>query len=427
MEENDDEEHDDNGGFNVHESSSFGGNSDVEGVLETIFEESGQKENNLGHFKTSMVPRTGGLILSLMDELVKLGQVMGYKMDGCNSRGILCVWDPNSFRKSNATVSDYFIMIWGVWRQTGNDLLIIAVYAPHDLKDKQMPWDYLTYEIGKWKGEVVIIGDFNEVRYKSDRFGSVFNVQGTNVFNSFITNVRLEEVPLGGRSFTWCHKSVTKMSKLDRFLIYENLLNTCSNITAITLKQYLSDHRPILLHESYFAYGLTPFRVFHHWIEMEGFFKVVEDAWREGSYELEALEEIINKGDEMAQKAKVKWFIEGDENASFFHGMLNKKWSLPNIRGIMVDGMWIESPNRVKFFHHFSSIFDKPDARRAHIEMRVIPKGCNSSFIALIPKILDANKVVDAGIFKGIKLSSSLSISHMFYVDDAVFVGQWCD
>nr|GEW86645.1 reverse transcriptase domain-containing protein [Tanacetum cinerariifolium] len=37
----------------------------------------------LGHFKTSMVPRTGGSILSLMDKLVKVGQVMGYKMDGC--------------------------------------------------------------------------------------------------------------------------------------------------------------------------------------------------------------------------------------------------------------------------------------------------------------------------------------------------------
>nr|GEY05188.1 RNA-directed DNA polymerase, eukaryota [Tanacetum cinerariifolium] len=193
-----------------------------------------------GHFKTSMVPRTGGSILSLMDELVK-----------------------------------------GVWRQTGNDLLIIAVYAPHDLKDKQILWDYLTYEIG------------------------------------------LEEVPLGGSSFMWCYKSATKMSKLDRFLIFENLLNTCLNITSITLERYLSDHRPILLRGSYFYYGPTPFIFFHHWIEMEGFSKVVEDAWREGPC-------------------------------------------------IMVDGMWIESPNRVKgeFFHHFSSRFDKPIARRAHIEMR---------------------------------------------------------
>jgi hypothetical protein len=36
-------------------------------------------------------------------------------------------------------------------------------------------------------------------------------------------------------------------------------------------------------------------------------------------------------------------------------------------------------------------------------------------------------RVVDAGLFKGFKLSSSLTISHMFYLDDAIFIGQWCD
>ncbi|GKF15208.1 hypothetical protein Tco_0056670 [Tanacetum coccineum] len=113
--------------------------------------------------------------------------------------------------------------------------------------------------------------------------------------------------------------------------------------------------------------------------------------------ELEALEAIIDRGDgneeivnkrtevvnniqkfdkihssEMAQKAKVKWSIEGDKNTSFFHGVLNKKRSILNIRGIMVDGNWIESPKAVKgeFFQHFSSRFDKPDASPATINMR---------------------------------------------------------
>ncbi|GJU19175.1 hypothetical protein Tco_1152517 [Tanacetum coccineum] len=36
-----------------------------------------------GHFKKSEVPRTGGSILNLMDELVKVGQTMGYNMEGC--------------------------------------------------------------------------------------------------------------------------------------------------------------------------------------------------------------------------------------------------------------------------------------------------------------------------------------------------------
>ncbi|GJS96857.1 RNA-directed DNA polymerase, eukaryota [Tanacetum coccineum] len=34
-------------------------------------------------------------------------------------------------------------------------------------------------------------------------------------------------------------------------------------------------------------------------------------------------------------------------------------------------------------------------------------------------------RVVDAGLFKGIKMDSSLQISHLFYADDAIFMGQW--
>nr|GEY71773.1 RNA-directed DNA polymerase, eukaryota [Tanacetum cinerariifolium] len=479
MKENDDKEQNDGGGFNVHESSSYGGDSDVEGENHSgdpfsIYKllkkkkDNVEKENNSEHsmkYPPGFTPKegtdvVGGSILSLMDELVKVGKVMRYKMDGC---------------MSNMTE---IIESQGV------------------KEEKHMLWDYLTYKIGQWKGEVVIMGDFNKVRYKSDKSGSVFSVQGANVFNSFITNAGLEEVPLGGSSFTWCHKFATKMSKLDRFFI-SDLLNTCPNITAITLERYLSDHRPILLRESHFDYGPTPFRFFHHWIEMEGFSKVMKDAWREGpcdesneminmviklkylktkiqernkknilsaqnvkakyKNELEALEAIIDKGDgnvevvnkrmevvntlqkidkicssEMAQKAKVKWSIEEDENTCFFHGMLNKKQSLLNIQGIMVDVMWIESPNRVKgeFFHHFSSRFDKPDARRAHIEMRYPKTLTCDQQVELESDVSNEEikrAVVDAGIFKGIKLSSSLSISHMFYADDAVFMGQWYD
>ena len=36
-------------------------------------------------------------------------------------------------------------------------------------------------------------------------------------------------------------------------------------------------------------------------------------------------------------------------------------------------------------------------------------------------------RAVDAGMFKGIVLNPSLQISHMFYADNAIFVGQWSD
>ncbi|GJX30348.1 RNA-directed DNA polymerase, eukaryota [Tanacetum coccineum] len=152
---------------------------------------------------------------------------------GCNSSFIALIPKiPNA-----NLVKDFrpISLIGSLCVATGKDLLIVAVYAPHDFKDKQVLWDYLTHMITNWQGEVVIMSDFNEVRYKSDRFRSVFNVQGANVFNSFIANAGLKEVPVGGSSFTWCHKSATKMSKLDRLLISESLLSVCPNFTAITL------------------------------------------------------------------------------------------------------------------------------------------------------------------------------------------------
>ncbi|GJU57394.1 RNA-directed DNA polymerase, eukaryota [Tanacetum coccineum] len=456
-----------------------------------------------------------------------------------NSGGILCVWNPNIFCKKAFTILDFFIIIRGVWLLNGIDLMIIAVYGPHDPRDKLMLWDYLAHVINQWQGEVVIMGDFNEVRVKSDRFGTNFNVLGANIFNSFINSTGLEEVHLGGSAFTWCHKSATKMSKLDRFFVSNNLLNIFPHISGITLDRFLSDHRPILLRESAHDYGPVPFRFFHHWIHLEGFNDFVTSTWNSApsvdsngmrnlagklkflkahikiwikdnksetvstianlKKELNQLDAVIDKGTgteveaekrmevlaalrnidhihsmDLAQKAKIKWSIEGDENSNFFHGILNKKRNQMNIRGITIDGVWKEQPNDVKqeFLSHFQDRFAKPSERRANIDMRFpktisedqsqdlerevskqeiktavwgcgtdkspgpdgfsfgfyrhfwpviehdvymavnhffihgeIPPGCNSSFIALIPKVPDANLVKD---FRPISLIGSI-------------------
>ncbi|GKB83016.1 nucleotide-binding alpha-beta plait domain-containing protein [Tanacetum coccineum] len=132
-----------------------------------------------------------------------------------------------------------------------------------------------------WNGNVIIMGDFNEVRTQDERHGSIFNAHGADAFNLFILSTGLEEVPLDGYQFTWCHKSGSKMSKLDRFLISEGLLNSCPNISSITLDRYLSDHRPILMRESHHDYGPSPFRFFHYWFELEGFDTFVKQTWND--------------------------------------------------------------------------------------------------------------------------------------------------
>nr|GEW48789.1 RNA-directed DNA polymerase, eukaryota, reverse transcriptase zinc-binding domain protein [Tanacetum cinerariifolium] len=142
-----------------------------------------------------------------------------------------------------------------------------------------------------------------------ERFGSIFNKHGAEAFNSFIINAGLVEVPLGGSSFTWCHKSGKKMSKLDRFLISDNLMCSCPSISSTSLDRFLSDHRPIIMREAHYDYEPIPFKFFYYWFKLDGFDK----------REVVRLIQEVEKVDamEVAQKAKSKWSIEGDENLKF--------------------------------------------------------------------------------------------------------------
>nr|GEY47125.1 RNA-directed DNA polymerase, eukaryota [Tanacetum cinerariifolium] len=312
-----------------------------------------------GHFKKSEVPKSGGFILQLIDDLVKVGETMSASVG--NSGGFLCVWDPNMFKKTNSTVSDYFVMVRGDW----------------------MP-----------NGEVVIMGDFNEVRNKLERFGTLFNRHGADVFNRFISNAGLEEVPLKGTEVVNLLQEVKKKNSL-----------------------------------------------------------------------------------EAAQKAKIKWVTKGDENSKYYHGVINKKKNQLSIRGILVEGTWIDSPSLMKI--------SKEEIKKAVWDCGIdkspgpdgftfgsFSKGGISSFIILIPKTPNANMVnrpisligsmykiiskilanhlvvvlgdlvneiqsafmadkqildVDVGLFKGIELAPSLNLSHIFYVNDAIFMGQWSE
>ncbi|GJW41234.1 RNA-directed DNA polymerase, eukaryota [Tanacetum coccineum] len=146
-----------------------------------------------------------------------------------------------------------------------------------------MLWDYLSLVINNWNGDVILMGDFNEVRTIEERHGSLFNILAADIFNSFIYRNGLKEIPLGGCKFTWCHKSAAKMSKIDRFLISEGLINSCPNLATITLERFLSDHKPILMSESHFDYGPVSFRFFNYWFKLEGFDNFIESTWNEAN------------------------------------------------------------------------------------------------------------------------------------------------
>ncbi|GJU69237.1 RNA-directed DNA polymerase, eukaryota [Tanacetum coccineum] len=144
--------------------------------------------------------------------------------------------------------------------------------------------------------------------------------------------------------------------------------------------------------------------------------------------------------------------IEGDENSKFFHGIINRKRANLAIKGVMVDGDWVDDPCRVKeeFRLHFAnrmphleSPVSRDEVRNAvwgcgenkspgpdgfsfeffrkfwdtvgsdfyeavewFFEHSSFSRGCNSSFIALIPKNQDPKFVND--LLRPISLIGSL-------------------
>ena len=58
------------------------------------------------------------------------------------------------------------------------------------------------------------------------------------------------------------------MSKLDCFLISDDVIQDIPNLRVVALDKMWSDHNPILLHSKKSDFGPTPFKIFHSWFDM---------------------------------------------------------------------------------------------------------------------------------------------------------------
>ena len=128
-------------------------------------------------------------------------------------------------------------------------------------------------------GKFILFGDMNIVRHENERFGSIFSNYKADQFNSFIDSSGLIDLPIGGCYYTWMSKAGTKLSKLDRFLISEDILDALPDIRITTLNRLYSDHTPILLHVSKSVFNPSPFKLYNLWLLRDGFDDAIKSAW----------------------------------------------------------------------------------------------------------------------------------------------------
>ncbi|GJW00333.1 RNA-directed DNA polymerase, eukaryota, reverse transcriptase zinc-binding domain protein [Tanacetum coccineum] len=157
------------------------------------------------------------------------------------------------------------------WSHLDDTFFMVNVYGPQDSTTKSLLWQRLHEFISINHGSYIICGDFNEVSLETERCGSIFSHFDAQAFNSFIDRSSLTEIPMGGRLYIWMNKAGSKLSKLDRFLLSDDVVTACPDLKAIILDRLWSDHNPILLHVDKTDFGPIPFKFYNSWIQHEDF------------------------------------------------------------------------------------------------------------------------------------------------------------
>ncbi|GKC65619.1 RNA-directed DNA polymerase, eukaryota [Tanacetum coccineum] len=247
---------------------------------------------------------------------------------------------------------------------------MINVYGPQDPQTKSVLWNKLADFMHNHNGKFILFGDLNVVRNEQERFGSIFSSHEADHFKAFIDSSGLIDLPIGGCYYTWMNKAGTKLSKLDLFLILDDILEAIPDIHITALDHLWSIKGSIKQWHNNIKINDRNKR-----LEALNDLKVIDKKIDDGSANendrenrIKLLQDIDNldnlEAHDLIQKAHIKWDIEGDENSKFFHGIINQKRRSQSITGIMHDGTWITEPSQIKdsFLNFFKENFQAHDS-----------------------------------------------------------------
>ena len=100
-----------------------------------------------------------------------------------------------------------------VWACTG-------VYGPNDDGQRSCLWEELLRVRARWPMALCLVGDFNIIRYPSERLSYESFSPAMFAFSNFIESSSLVDLPLEGASFTWFRDSgIPSMSRIYRALV----------------------------------------------------------------------------------------------------------------------------------------------------------------------------------------------------------------
>jgi hypothetical protein len=174
------------------------------------------------------------------------------------------------------------------FRNVGNNVewVFSGVYGPNSDAARGILWDELAGIGSWWSLPWCIGGDFNVVRYPTERLKGGSLASAMWAFTDFINELDLIDLPLIGGNYTWSSNPTRPaMSRLDRFLVSPEWDGLFASFVQSTLPCRLSDHFPILLDCGRIQGGKTSFKFENMWLQSEQFVDRVSTWWESYVFE----------------------------------------------------------------------------------------------------------------------------------------------
>lgn len=119
---------------------------------------------------------------------------------------------------------------------------------PKNSKRRMEFWKEQDMIKGMWNGACCIGGDWNIIRFPSDRLGGSKITGDMRHFSDWINSHSLVDLQLSSASSTWSnHQSHPATSKLDRFFVSIEWLHVYPEVFKLALPKHASNNCPILI------------------------------------------------------------------------------------------------------------------------------------------------------------------------------------
>lgn len=140
---------------------------------------------------------------------------------------------------------NYSVSVMMTCKKTGFSWKLIVVYGPAYDEQRQTFLDELDLVMNSWQGPILIGGDFNLVRFLSDKNNRIINHRWADGFNEWVDKWALIELSASNKKYTWTNnQDFLVLAKIDRIFVTTAWEAAFPLVSVKALERLPSDHNP---------------------------------------------------------------------------------------------------------------------------------------------------------------------------------------